>query len=106
MQENYLHGIGIAHRDLKLENVLLDENSTFNPSNLKILDNIKLIDFGLSTIFRYKEKERFLSKMCGSLPYTAPEVLSSKEYRAKPADIWSFGVMLFALFTGGKYQVI
>lgn len=84
----YLHSKGVAHRDLKPENILLDAN-----------DNIRISDFGLATIFRYKGEERPLVKKCGTLPYIAPEVLV-KSYQAQPADVWSCGVILVALLAG------
>lgn len=86
----YLHSKGIAHRDLKPENLLLDEN-----------DNLKVSDFGLATIYRFRGKERCLEKRCGTLPYVAPEVLLHP-YHAEPADIWSCGIILVALLAGGN----
>lgn len=86
----YLHGRGVAHRDLKPENLLLDGN-----------DNLKISDFGLATIYRMQNKERRLEKKCGTLPYVAPEVLE-RSYLAEPADIWSCGIILVALLSGGK----
>lgn len=84
----YLHSKGVAHRDLKPENILLDAN-----------DNVKISDFGLATVFRFRGEERLLVKKCGTLPYIAPEVLV-KQYHAEPADIWSCGVILVALLGG------
>uniref|UniRef100_G3MTR9 Serine/threonine-protein kinase CHK1 n=2 Tax=Amblyomma TaxID=6942 RepID=G3MTR9_AMBMU len=84
----YLHSKGVAHRDLKPENILLDAN-----------DNVKISDFGLATVFRFRGEERLLVKRCGTLPYIAPEVLV-KQYHAEPADIWSCGVILVALLGG------
>lgn len=86
----YLHSKGIAHRDLKPENLLLDEH-----------DNLKVSDFGLATIYRLQGKERCLEKRCGTLPYVAPEVLLCA-YHAEPADIWSCGIILVALLSGGN----
>lgn len=59
----YVHSQGIAHRDLKPENLLLDGHG-----------NLKISDFGLCSLFRYKGKERQLNDACGSPPYAAPEV--------------------------------
>jgi len=87
----YLHSRGVAHRDLKPENLLLDDN-----------DNLKISDFGLATIYRLQGKERLLEKKCGTLPYVAPEVLVGA-YHAEPADIWSCGIILVALLSGGKF---
>lgn len=84
----YLHSVGVAHRDLKPENLLLDEH-----------DNIKISDFGMATMFRYKGRERLLNKRCGTVPYVAPEVYV-REYKAEPADVWSCGVILVALLAG------
>lgn len=72
----------IVHRDLKPENVLLDRNS-----------NVRLIDFGLCNVADTKR-----STICGSPAYIAPEMISSQPYRFK-ADIWSLGVMLYAITT-------
>lgn len=89
---DYLHKKGIAHRDLKPENLLLDVN-----------DNLKITDFGMATIFRLRGKERLLETRCGTLPYVAPELLQGP-YRAQPVDLWSCGIILIAMLTGGKLK--
>lgn len=65
-------------------------------------DNLKLTDFGLATMFRFKGRERLLSRICGTLPYVAPEVLSQTEFKAQPADIWACGIVLTAMLAGGR----
>lgn len=69
------------------------------------LDNLKLTDFGLATMFRFKGRERLLNRLCGTLPYVAPELLSQQEYRAQPADVWACGIVLTAMLAGGKTQM-
>ncbi|XP_061659706.1 serine/threonine-protein kinase Chk1 [Syngnathoides biaculeatus] len=85
----YLHNMGITHRDIKPENILLDDK-----------DNLKLTDFGLATMFRFKGRERPLNRLCGTLPYVAPELLSQTKYKAQPADIWACGIVLTAMLAG------
>ncbi|XP_060921175.1 maternal embryonic leucine zipper kinase [Labrus mixtus] len=84
----YVHSQGYAHRDLKPENLLIDENH-----------NLKLIDFGLCA----KPKgglEFQLMTCCGSPAYAAPELIQGKAYIGSEADVWSMGVLLFALLCG------
>ncbi|KAL3320410.1 hypothetical protein Ciccas_000916 [Cichlidogyrus casuarinus] len=81
----YAHEKGFAHRDLKPENILLDNNQ-----------NIRVIDFGLCA----KDCNRLLNTFCGSLAYAAPEVLANQDYVGPSADIWSMGVILYALLCG------
>ncbi|KAG6612322.1 CAMK/CDPK protein Kinase [Phytophthora cinnamomi] len=83
----FLHSNFITHRDLKLENLLL-ENAE-NPGSLR------LCDFGLSTRFKRGEK---LVKPLGTIDYVAPEVLDG-DYNEK-CDLWSVGVICFELLTG------
>lgn len=89
----YLHARGVAHRDLKPENLLLDHR-----------DRLKISDFGLATLFRHGARERLLSRVCGTVPYAAPEVLvaPARPYRAPPADLWSAAVVLLAMLAGGE----
>ncbi|KAJ7420866.1 Maternal embryonic leucine zipper kinase [Willisornis vidua] len=84
----YVHSRGYAHRDLKPENLLIDEEH-----------NLKLIDFGLCA----KPKgglDYHLNTCCGSPAYAAPELIQGKTYIGSEADIWSMGVLLYALLCG------
>lgn len=83
---NFLHFQGIFHRDLKLENVLVNE-----------LREIRIIDFGFAKKARFDEK---LSDFCGTLPYMAPEIVDKIPYFGGPADVWALGVMLFTMVCG------
>ncbi|CAI2376052.1 unnamed protein product [Moneuplotes crassus] len=82
----YIHKLRICHRDLKPENLLLDHNN-----------DIKLIDFGLSNTYK---KGNTLKTACGSPCYAAPEVVAGKRYHGLMVDIWSCGVILFAMVCG------
>ena len=66
------------------------------------LDNLKISDFGLATVFRHQGRERTLDTCCGTVPYVAPEVIQKKPYNAEPVDIWSCGIILVALLAGGR----
>lgn len=82
----YLHDQDITHRDLKLENLLLDN-----------CFNIKICDFGFVKSNSMKE----LSKTyCGSKSYASPEILRGEPYDPKKADIWAMGVILYIFITG------
>eukprot|EP00051_Salpingoeca_urceolata_P027147 m.480195 g.480195 ORF g.480195 m.480195 type:complete len:624 (+) comp21736_c0_seq1:434-2305(+) len=84
----FIHSKGYAHRDLKPENLLLDAGQ-----------NIKLIDFGL--IGKPKNlKTDFLHTCCGSAAYAAPELIRGEPYLGEPADVWSLGILLYALLCG------
>ncbi|XP_063444580.1 maternal embryonic leucine zipper kinase-like [Mytilus trossulus] len=84
----YIHSQGYAHRDLKPENLLLDEDQ-----------NLKLIDFGLCAKPQ-GGMENHLYTCCGSPAYAAPELISGKEYIGSQADLWSMGILLYALLCG------
>ncbi|WJX75266.1 SNF1-related protein kinase catalytic subunit alpha kin10 [Trifolium repens] len=82
----YCHRNMVVHRDLKPENLLLDSNY-----------NVKIADFGLSNIMR---DGHFLKTSCGSPNYAAPEVISGRLYAGPEVDVWSCGVILYALLCG------
>eukprot|EP00698_Gefionella_okellyi_P020313 TRINITY_DN635_c0_g1_i10.p1 TRINITY_DN635_c0_g1~~TRINITY_DN635_c0_g1_i10.p1 ORF type:complete len:608 (+),score=81.67 TRINITY_DN635_c0_g1_i10:59-1882(+) len=83
---DYCHKHFICHRDLKPENLLLDKHSS-----------IKIADFGMASFVRPDELQ---ATSCGSPHYAAPEVIRGERYEGKQADVWSAGVILYALLTG------
>ena len=84
----YIHSLGIVHRDLKPENLLLTKSHI-----------LKIIDFGLSNYFK-NEQEDLLETPCGSPCYASPEMVAGKKYNGFKIDIWSSGIILFAMLCG------
>ena len=82
----YCHNLNITHRDVKLENILIDSSNV-----------VKIIDFGFSTCFSNEKK---LSLFCGTPSYMSPEIVSKQEALGPPSDIWAAGVVLYVLLTG------
>ncbi|KAK9373461.1 kinase-like domain-containing protein [Lipomyces chichibuensis] len=83
---DYCHKFNICHRDLKPENLLIDK-----------YHNIKIADFGMAAL---EASGKMLETSCGSPHYASPEIVAGKTYHGAPSDIWSCGVILFALLTG------
>ncbi|KAI9781438.1 MAG: hypothetical protein M1839_006032 [Geoglossum umbratile] len=83
----YVHNKSCVHRDLKLENILLDKN-----------ENVKLCDFGFTR--EYEGKSSYLQTFCGTVCYSAPEMLKAEKYAGEKVDVWSLGVILYALLVG------
>eukprot|EP00127_Corallochytrium_limacisporum_P000182 Clim_evm43s6 gene=Clim_evmTU43s6 len=83
---SYCHQNSLIHRDLKPENLLLDENR-----------QIKIIDFGFSNMFYH---DNMMATYCGSPYYAAPEMVLGKTYVGPEVDVWSMGIILYALLCG------
>ncbi|EAY05900.1 CAMK family protein kinase [Trichomonas vaginalis G3] len=83
---DYIHHMGVTHRDLKPENILLDK-----------FGQLKVSDFGLS---RFLDSKGLASTPCGSPCYASPECISGKPYDGITSDVWSSGVILYAMVTG------
>ncbi|KAF1985347.1 Pkinase-domain-containing protein, partial [Aulographum hederae CBS 113979] len=105
---DYLHSHGIAHRDIKLENLLMDKDG-----------RLKITDFGVSEVFSGEHPglraaggqcgknmgavRRCAPGICGSLPYIAPEVLAKEsDYDPRPLDVWSCAIVFLTMTYGGS----
>ena len=82
----YIHSRGVAHRDVKLQNVLVTEEL-----------HVCLIDFGCAAEGAMEAKS---GSYCGTLHYMAPEILKRQEFKAGPTDIWAAGVTLYCMLSG------
>ena len=102
---DYCHNLNVCHRDIKPQNILLDEK-----------DNVKLVDFGFATIMEMEDTDDFdefnrgmeaqsykmrqTHTLCGTDAYMAPELVSRKTYMGDKVDIWAMGTVAYFLLTG------
>ena len=82
----YLHSKNVSHRDIKLENIIIDKKGL-----------IKLIDFGFCCCTSPETK---LKVFCGTPSYMCPEIVMKRDYYGPPTDIWATGILLYALLCG------
>ena len=81
-----MHSINIAHRDLKLDNILIN-----------VKEKIKLIDYGFAIL---SDKEERINGCCGTPYYMDPDLAANRSYIAQAGDVWALGVCMFILLTG------
>ena len=86
----FVHSMNLSHRDLKLENILLSD---------KKKSCVKLTDFGFIREFN-PQSRRFLTTICGTTVYMAPELLSGQKYSGFAIDVWSLGIILYTMLYG------
>ena len=84
---SYVHKHSCVHRDLKLENILFDKH-----------EDVKLVDFGFTR--EYEGRTNHLQTFCGTVCYSAPEMLKGEKYAGEKVDVWSLGIILYALLCG------
>lgn len=82
----HIHCRSVIHRDIKLDNILLDSEK-----------GVKICDFGVSKIIK---KGQVIQEQCGTPAYLAPEIILDKGYEGFFVDVWSLGVLLYAMLTG------
>lgn len=82
----YIHSKNILHRDIKLDNILLTSEG-----------DVKICDFGVSKIVKNGE---IMTEQCGTPAYIAPEVFENRGYENYGSDVWSAGVVLYAMLYG------
>ncbi|KAI8074577.1 kinase-like domain-containing protein [Gongronella butleri] len=87
----WLHQHNIVHRDIKLENILIDFDAQGAPQ-------LKLTDFGLARVI--DPASPLLQTRCGSEEYAAPEIVQSKGYDGRLTDTWALGIVLYAMLVG------
>ena len=88
---SYIHKNHMAHRDIKLENILIDKNQ-----------DIKIIDFGFGM---YNPEDKLQNFFCGTPNYMPPEIIIKKNYIGQKADLWSLGVLLYKMSRKGKFSI-
>ncbi|KAJ1741936.1 hypothetical protein LPJ78_003315 [Coemansia sp. RSA 989] len=88
----HLHSLGVCHRDIKAENLLLDARNT-----------IKITDFGVADVFRVAWEQRIHKSrgLCGSEPYIAPEMFTAKSYDGRKVDVWSAAIVYYTMVYNG-----
>ncbi|KAJ3333630.1 hypothetical protein HDU76_005859 [Blyttiomyces sp. JEL0837] len=85
----YLHGRGVVHRDIKDENIVIDN-----------FFNVRLIDFGSATVEPRGNPNHLFDRFYGTIQYASPEILRGEKYRGRPTDIWALGVLLYTILFG------
>lgn len=86
---HYMHSMGVAHRDIKCENILLDANF-----------DIKVVDLGFACPLGGKNESGFQNDYVGSRNYMAPEILMKRPYQPAVVDLFALGVVMFMLYSG------
>ncbi|KAH8923695.1 Pkinase-domain-containing protein [Atractiella rhizophila] len=85
----YLQELGVCHRDIKDENIVVDDEF-----------NVKLIDFGSAVIFEPKKGSPYFNRFYGTTNFASAEIMRGEPYQAPPAEVWSLGVLLSILLNG------
>ncbi|KAJ3176841.1 hypothetical protein HDU87_004772 [Geranomyces variabilis] len=86
----HLHSLGVVHRDIKDENILVDEDF-----------HVKLVDFGSAAFIPQPPAGKLFDRFLGTIQYASPEILRGEKYRGPEAEVWALGCCLYIMLNGG-----